>query len=211
MQRRLHIILFFLFLSTYTYGQDINYGVWTQAGVSFDIAKDLKASVSEMYRQDLQTPIRRAYITELGLKYDLSKKWSVAGEYRLKLLPSEYRNRIALSANFREGMGIFDLYVRSKLQYEWRQYGSPESAWRNRFKMRFDYFKDVKPYVSYELFINKNNEEINLTTYRGSVGVDWELNKHNAFDIYIITDQEIYEASPTLDLIFGVSYEYKFK
>lgn len=106
MQRRLHIILFFLFLSTYTYGQDINYGVWTQAGVSFDIAKDLKASVSEMYRQDLQTPIRRAYITELGLKYDLSKKWSVAGEYRLKLLPSEYRNRIALSANFREGMGI---------------------------------------------------------------------------------------------------------
>lgn len=211
MQQRLHIILFLLFLSAYTYGQDINYGVWTQAGASFDIAKDVKGSVSEMYRQDLQTPIRRAYITELGVKYDLAKKWSVAGEYRLKLIPSEYRNRFALAVNFREGMGIFDLYVRSKLQYEWRQYGSPESAWRNRFKMRFDYFKDVKPYVSYELYINKNNREINLTTYRGSVGVDWELNKRNAIDIYIITDQEIYEAKPTLDLIFGLSYEYKFK
>ncbi|HET8962409.1 MAG TPA: hypothetical protein VFM99_00825, partial [Chitinophagales bacterium] len=102
MQQRIQIFLFFLFLSAYTYGQDINYGVWTQAGVSFDIAKDLKGSVSEMYRQDLQTPIHRAYITELGLKYDLAKKWSVAGEYRLKLLPSEYRNRIALAVNFRE-------------------------------------------------------------------------------------------------------------
>lgn len=211
LNRHLHILWLVLAIPAAAIAQDINYGIWTQVAVSFDVAKDLKGSVSEMYRQDLQTPLDRAVITELGLKYDLSKKWSVAGEYRFKHEPSDYVNRISAALSFREGMGTFDLYIRSKLQYELAPYDMPETTWRNRFKMRFDFFKDVKPYCTYEIFLSKKHTEVNLSSYRASAGVDWELNKRNAVEIYIITDQEINEANPKLDLVFGVSYEYKFK
>ena len=210
--KKVYLLFIILFCSAANnFAQDLNYGVWSQVKTSFDLSKDLEGAVSGMYRQDLQTPGRRAYIGELAVKYDLAKKWSVEAEYRLKKVPSESTQRVAIAANFREGMGDFDLYFRTKLQHEFLQYAIPETAWRNRVKMRFDHFKKIKPYVSYELFLNRNYKEINLTTYRAATGVDYNINKHNGLEVYLIVDQEIYNVYPVTDLIFGVSYEYKFK
>lgn len=210
MKKKYTLIALLCLLLSAGFAQDINYGVWTQAGLKFELLKDLDASYSQMYRQDLQTPIRWSLISETDLSYKLAKKWSIGAEYRLRILPTELTNRVAVSVNFREGMGIFDLYYRSKLQHEWRKYSIPESSWRNRFKLRYDYFKDVKPYISFEIFLNRNYAEINFTTYRTELGVDWEVNKHNDLGFYIMTDQEIYQAYPVTDLIGGVTYKYSF-
>lgn len=190
--------------------QDLNYATWIQAGLEFEIVNDLDFAITEIVKQDIEFTGVHSLNTDVELKYKFAKKWSASADYRLKLLPTETIHRFGTSINFREGMGKFDLYFRSKYQYEIRQYRLPDQAWRNRIKLRYEATKDIYPYISYELFLNSTYRETSFNTYRVEAGSTFELNKHSEIQLYIMLDQELLKTKPVSYLVFGLAYQYKF-
>ncbi|MFN3939452.1 MAG: DUF2490 domain-containing protein [Chitinophagales bacterium] len=209
---RLYIGLgIFLFAFSKTaISQDLNYATWIQAGVEFEIVNDLDFSLTEIIKQDIAFPVIHSLNTDLEIKYKPAKKWTIAFEYRLKLLPYETINRLGASVSFREGVGKVDLYFRSKYQYEIRQYRIPDQAWRNRIKLRYELTKDIYPYIAYELFLNRTYIETSFNTYRLETGSTFELNKHNEMQVYLMLDQEIWKNKPETYLVAGLAYQYTF-
>ncbi|MGB2279182.1 MAG: DUF2490 domain-containing protein, partial [Flavobacteriales bacterium] len=62
--------------------QEQDFQLWSKIGASYDLNKDLSASLDQGFRARENASLPDVTFSNLSLKYDLIKKWSVAIGYR---------------------------------------------------------------------------------------------------------------------------------
>jgi len=74
--------ILFLFCPFLLIAQEQDFQQWSKIGVSYDFNKDLSVSFDQAFRFRENASIADVTFSNLSLKYDLIKKWSVAIGYR---------------------------------------------------------------------------------------------------------------------------------
>lgn len=190
--------------------QENSYAAWLQAGVNFDIIKDLTCEIAEQLRYSFESEAVYLANTDVSLSYKFNKHFKAGAEYRLKRYPGFFTHRPAVSATYSEGFNDFDVSLRTKYQHDFGNYILPDNAWRNKLMVKYNITKDIHPFVSGELFYEIFYKENSFNNFRFETGVKWELNKHNDVDLSYLLDKEFHKVNPIALHVAYISYLYKF-
>lgn len=183
---------------------------WTEATISYDLNKDIGLKYGQMVRNEL-FPLNPevSLISELSADYKFNKHWKAGAECRLSFSPAEIQPRYAIFVRYRDGIGDFELQVRSKLQSETSQYELPVTEFRNKFSVGYELSKKLMPFVSYELFYRAQAAESNFNAHRTQAGFDYKFNKHHNISLGYMIDTEVYTYKPKQKHVISLSYAYE--
>ncbi|MES2138212.1 MAG: DUF2490 domain-containing protein [Bacteroidota bacterium] len=197
-------------------------GLWT----TFNIQKELKKNVSVFLTEEcrLKENFSRLnlFYTDLGVAVRPFKFLKISLAYRMidKFLIDNtfsYRHRLMLDITLRKKMGSFALSYRQRLQSEVRNvYSSargtiPEWYSRNKFELKYDLDKPVRPYIAAE-FRYQINDPRNVESEglwhrnRYIIGLDYKKNDRNTFGVYYLIQNEFNVSAPENIYIVGLEY-----
>lgn len=197
-------------------------GLWTSIGLEVKVAKKLKALVCQEVRFKENITELGTYITDAGLDYKINKYLQVAVNYRFmqnRRVDDFYspRHRFYVDLKLQKKFKPFDLHFRTRLQDEYADIGRASDGGiaeyysRNKFSLKLDIDKPIKPYLSLELFSPLNYPcTYTFDNIRCSLGVEYALFKHHNFDLFYMIQKELQVSDPVTDFIIGMGYLYKF-
>ncbi|MGQ9619441.1 MAG: DUF2490 domain-containing protein [Bacteroidales bacterium] len=188
MIRRISLLLFLLPASYNIAAQDNDFGIWLEMNVSHKLAKKFEAVVEgELRTSDNSSQIQQI-IGEGGLEYAISKRLSVAGNYRLISRREDdgyfyWRHKIYADLKLKCPAGYFTLYGRLRLQRSTKTYIEDEEdlnalyVWRFRLKTAYDIpGLPLRPWLYYESFSpGFSSSGFNISKYRISPGIELKL------------------------------------
>ncbi|MDO9187040.1 MAG: DUF2490 domain-containing protein [Bacteroidia bacterium] len=197
-------------------------GLWT----TFNIQKDLKKNVSVFLTEEcrLRENFSRLnlFYTDLGVAVRPLKFLKISLAYRMidKFLLDNtfsYRHRLMLDITVKKKAGQFSLSYRHRLQSEVRNiYSSadgsvPEWYSRNKFELKYDIDKPIRPYIAAEFRYQINdprNVESDKTLHRQRyiVGLDYKKNDRDTFGFYYLIQNEFNVSAPENIYIVGLEY-----
>ena len=199
--------ILFLFCPFLLIAQEQDFQQWSKIGVSYDFNKDISVSFDQAFRFRENASLADVTFSNLSLKYDLIKKWSVAIGYR-------YITDFDLSQNISNSYRIYTDVNYSKKKKRWRiknrfryQYQEENFILRDKIFLKYNIRKTpLEPFTTFELFF-KDSE---FKKWRYSLGVSHPFLKE--FDIntfYRI--QQSFNTNNTKQLhILGFGMKYKF-
>lgn len=195
--------------------------------LSFDvtkkIAKGLNLSFEEEYRTRSDFSMSDRFAHTLELSYKPLKFLKVGGAYNLihfnhEKRGWELRHRYYFYASGSVEAGRFSFSLRERFQSTKRQgveataaRANPKLYLRSRLKADYNIRKcKFTPYASVELFNTLNDPLQNeMNQWRGIAGVEYKLNKKNAFQFYYRYTNYMDEEEIDKHL-FGIGYSFKF-
>ncbi len=192
------------------FAQHVDGGTWMSVGVSFEPINDITVDINEEARYNMSIGNLYQLNTNFSIDYKLSKKFKSGVEYRYSIRDNRNTNRFGLSVAYKEGMGDFDLSLRSKFQYSPVPDGPEGTAWRNKAGLSYAINKDFSPFVSGEVFYSISNEIDQLDNYRIEGGLDYGPNKHTDFTLSWIYDREFNVNNPDIMHVLTLGYKYSF-
>ena len=178
-----------------------------QIGVSYDFNKDLSVSLDQAFRFRENASLADVSFSNLSLKYDLIKKWSVAIGYR-------YITDFDLSQNTSISHRIYTDINYSKKKKRWRiknrfryQYQEENFTLRDKIFLRYNIRKTpLEPFTTFELFL-KDSE---FKKWRYTLGVSHPFLKEFDIDAFYRLQQSFNTNNPKQLHILGLGMEYKF-
>ncbi len=209
----LHKTLCVLVISLFASGviaQNLAHNTWVELSADYDINKKIEAGIKYQNRYDWIYKKIAVQLTELSLSYELNEAITIATTYRASFNLPGFSNRLSFSADYREGFKKIDLIYRTKYQIDWNNYEPRDVAWRNKITLEYELWKDLHPYISFEIFYVIYYTENAFNNYRSEIGIDYEVNKKNDLAFYFMIDQEFNVAKPVSLLVSGINYKYKF-
>ena len=192
------------------FAQHIDGGTWVNAGISFEPIKDITVDLNEEARYNASIGSLNQLNTNISIDYKLSKKIKTGVEYRYSIRDNKNTNRFGWGISYKEGMGDFDLNLRTKFQYSPVLDGPEGTSWRNKLGLSYAINKDFSPFVSCEMFYSIANEISQFDNYRIEGGLDYGPNKHNDFTLSWIYDHEFNVNNPDIMHVLSFSYKYSF-
>ncbi|MFN0275471.1 MAG: DUF2490 domain-containing protein [Chitinophagales bacterium] len=192
--------------------QDQDLATWLQAGIEIDLPKKFTLDISEEQRYNIETSDAYALYSNISLEYKWNKHLFTGAEYRYKT-PGAYNapaHRVATSITYRNSFNDFNWNVRTKLQYDIKPDNFETSAWRNKIGLKYDGWKDIKPYVSYEVFYALLFSGNTFNTIRPEFGVNFQLSKQHEITAYYLIDKNFNEYDPLTLYVLGLNYLFKF-
>ena len=199
--------ILFLFPPFLLFAQEQDFQQWSKIGVSYDFNKDLSVSLDQAFRFRENASLADATFSNLSLKYDLIKKWSVAIGYR-------YITDFDLSQNISISHRIYtDINYRKKKK-RWRiknrfryQYQEENFTLRNKIFLSYNIRKTpLEPFTNFELFFNDSE----FKKWRYTLGVSHPLLKEFDIDAFYRLQQSFNTNNPKQLHILGLGMEYKF-
>ena len=162
--------------------------VFTEAGLSYKIIKNLTASAAYRYIQ----------------------KRKVDDFYSL-------RHRGIFSLSYKIKIKKVELTVRERYQFQYTDlYSSddgviPEAYLRSKLTVKYNSQKKYTPYLSAELFTQLNKLNVDeFDNARYIAGVDYKFNKQHAIDLFYLINREFNVNNPVTDYVSGIGYTYTF-
>ena len=199
--------ILFLFCPFLLIAQEQDFQQWSKIGVSYDFNKDLSVSLDQALRFRENASLADVTFSNLSLKYDLIKKWSVAIGYR-------YITDFDLSQNTSISQRIYTDINYSKKHKRWRiknrfrfQYQEENFTLRDKIFLKYNIRKTpLEPFTSFELFF-KDSE---FKKWRYTFGVSHPLLKEFDLDAFYRLQQSFNTNNPKQLHILGLGMEYKF-
>jgi hypothetical protein len=211
--------------------QTNDFGLWTSFGAEKDLGKWNIGLHTEIRTKESSSQLNRLSY-KLNADYNVLKpiKFGVAYKF-IYFNDTEYsdfqpRQRYMAYLNGKQKFGRFKFSLREKVQRtikderdrikESGNYDNykinPEWIWRNRLKMHYNIPKcRINPAFSVETFYQLNNPDGNsLINVRYKLEFDYKLNKHNAFEIYGLLDNEMNVSNPNNMYVGGFKYVFTF-
>ncbi len=190
MIRRIIISIFVLISAGYLYAQESDFGIWLEIDASHKLVKNLDLNLSgEIRTYDNSSKVRQVF-GEGGLEYSISKKLSLAGNYRLISRREDdgyfyWRHRISGDLQMKLPVSRLDFLARLRLQRTTRTYIEDEEdlnaayVWRLRLKTRYNTKGfPVNPWLYYESFSPAfSGDGLSIEKYRIALGADISLKK----------------------------------
>ena len=187
--------------------QEQDFQLWSKVGASYDLNKDLSVSLDQGFRARENASLPDVTFSNLSLKYDLIKKWSVAIGYR-------YITDFDLSQNTSNSHRIYsDINYRKKkkrwlmknrLRY---QYQEENFTLRDKVSLSYNIRKTpLEPFTAFELFF-KDSE---FKKWRYTLGASYPFLKEFDIDVYYRLQQSFNTNNLKQLHIVGLGIEYKF-
>ena len=198
--------ILFLFCPFLLIAQEQDFQQWSKIGVSYDFNKDISVSFDQALRFRENASLADVTFSNLSLKYDLIKKWSVAIGYR-------YITDFDLSQNTSISHRIYTDINYSKKQKRWQiknrfryQYQEENFTLRDKIFLKYNIRKTpLEPFTTFELFF-KDSE---FKKWRYTLGVSHPLLKEFDIDVFYRLQQSFNTNNPKQLHILGLGVEYK--
>ena len=187
--------------------QEQDFQQWSKIGVSYDLNKDLTVSLDQGLRFRENASLPDGTFSNLSLKYDLIKKWSVAVGYRYITDFDLSQNtstihRIYADVNYRKKKKRW--LMKNRLRY---QYQEENFTLRDKVSLSFNIRKTpLEPFTAFELFF-KDSE---FKKWRFTLGASYPFLKDFDIDVYYRLQQSFNTNNPKQLHILGFGMEYKF-
>ena len=187
--------------------QEQDFQQWSKIGVSYDLNKDLSVSVDQGLRFRENASLPDVTFSNLSLKYDLIKKWSVAIGYRYITDFDLSQNtstihRIYTDVNYRKKKNRW--LMKNRLRY---QYQEINFTLRDKVSLSYNIRKTpLEPFTAFELFF-KDSE---FKKWRYTLGASYPFLKEFDIDVYYRLQQSFNTNNPKQLHILGLGMEYKF-
>ena len=198
------LLLFFPFLLI---AQEQDFQQWSKIGVSYDLNKDLSVSLDQGLRFRENASLPDVTFSNLSLKYDLIKKWSVAIGYRyitdFDLSQNTYTiHRIYTDVNYRKKKKRWLMKNRLRHQFQEENF-----TLRDKVSLSYNIRKTpLEPFTAFELFF-KDSE---FKKWRYTLGASYPFSKEFDIDVYYRLQQSFNTNNPKQLHILGLGMEYKF-
>ena len=198
------LLLFFPFLLI---AQEQDFQQWSKIGISYDLNKDLSVSLDQGLRFRENASLPDVTFSNLSLKYDLIKKWSVAIGYRyitdFDLSQNTYTiHRIYTDVNYRKKKKRWLMKNRLRHQFQEENF-----TLRDKVSLSYNIRKTpLEPFTAFELFF-KDSE---FKKWRFTLGASYPFLKEFDIDVYYRLQQSFNTNNPKQLHILGLGMEYKF-
>ena len=187
--------------------QEQDFQQWSKIGVSYDLNKDLSVSLDQGFRFRENASLPDVIFSNLSLKYDLIKKWSVAIGYRYITdfdlsQNTSTSHRIYSDINYRKKKKRW--LMKNRLRY---QYQEENFTLRDKVSLSYNIRKTpLEPFTAFELFF-KDSE---FKKWRYTLGASYPFLKEFDIDVYYRLQQSFNTNNPKQLHILGLGMEYKF-
>lgn len=198
------LLLFYPFLLI---AQEQDFQQWSKIGFSYDLNKDLSISVDQGLRLRENAYLPDVTFSNLSLKYDLIKKWSVAIGYRYITDFNLSQNtstshRIYTDINYRKKKKRW--LMKNRLRYQHRK---ENFTLRDKVSLSYNIRKTpLEPFNAFELFF-KDSEFIK---WRYTLGASYPFFKEFDIDVYYRLQKSFNTNNPIQLHILGFGIEYEF-
>ena len=198
--------ILFLFCPFLLIAQEQDFQQWSKIGVYYDFNKDLSVSLDQAFRFRENASTADVTFSNLSLKYDLIKKWSVAVGYR-------YITDFDFSQNTFISQLIYTDINYSKKKKRWRiknrfryQYKEENFSLRDKIFLSYNIRKTpLEPFTTFELFF-KDSE---FKKWRYTLGVSHPFLKEFDINVFYRLQQSINTNNAKQLHILGLGVEYK--
>ena len=187
--------------------QEQDFQQWSKIGVSYDLNKDLSVSLDQGFRFRENASLPDVIFSNLSLKYDLIKKWSVAIGYRCITdfdlsQNTSTSHRIYSNINYRKKKKRW--LMKNRLRY---QYQEENFTLRDKVTLSYNIRKTpLEPFTAFELFF-KDSE---FKKWRYTLGASYPFLKEFDIDVYYRLQESFNTNNPKQLHILGLGMEYKF-
>ncbi|MGE0562512.1 MAG: DUF2490 domain-containing protein [Flavobacteriales bacterium] len=193
-------------------------GLWLNVGLEKKITQKFSAQFSHALRYNENISELGTSFSEIGLSYKIIKPLTFNVVYRFaqkKRVDDFYsnRHRYAFNVVYRLKIHQFKLNFREQYQSSYKDIGTSETGsiptnhFRSKITIAYDLEKKYTPFISYELFY-EIVEYIDNMRYK--VGVEYELDKFNTFNLYYMIDKEMNVKKPWTSYVIGLGYNFTF-
>ena len=199
--------LLLLFCPFLLIAQEQDFQLWSKLGASYDLNKDLSVSLDQGFRARENASLPDVTFSNLSLKYDLIKKWSVAIGYRyitdFDLSQNIFNShRIYSDINYRKKKKRW--LMKNRLRY---QYQEENFTLRDKVSLSYNIRKTpLEPFTAFELFF-KDSE---FKKWRYTLGASYPFLKEFDIDVYYRLQQSFNTNNLKQLHILGLGIEYKF-
>lgn len=196
-----------LFCPLLLIAQEQDFQQWSKIGVSYDLNKDLSVSLDQGFRFRENASLPDVTFSNLSLKYDLIKKWSVAIGYRYITdfdlsQNTSTSHRIYSDINYRKKKKRW--LMKNRLRY---QYQEENFTLRDKVSLSYNIRKTpLEPFTAFELFF-KDSE---FKKWRYTLGASYPFLKEFDIDVFYRLQQSFNTNNPKQLHILGLGIEYKF-
>ena len=187
--------------------QEQDFQLWSKVGASYDLNKDLSVSLDQGFRARENASLPDVTFSNLSLKYDLIKKWSVAIGYRYITdfdlsQNTSTSHRIYTDINYRKKKKRW--LMKNRLRY---QYQEEIFTLRDKVSLSYNIRKTpLEPFINFELFLKGSN----FNKWRYTLGASYPFLKEFDIDAYYRLQQSFNTNNPKQLHILGLGIEYKF-
>lgn len=196
-----------LFCPFLLFAQEQDFQLWSKLGASYDLNKDFSLSLDQGFRARENASLPDVNFSNLSLKYDLIKKWSVAIGYRYITdfdlsQNTSTSHRIYTDINYRKKKKRW--LMKNRLRY---QYQEENFTLRDKVSLSYNIRKTpLEPFTAFELFF-KDSE---FKKWRYTLGASYPFLKEFDIDAYYRIQQSFNTNNPKQLHILGLGIEYKF-
>ena len=196
-----------LFCPFLLFAQEQDFQLWSKVGASYDLNKDFSLSLDQGFRARENASLPDVTFSNLSLKYDLIKKWSVAIGYRYITdfdlsQNTSTSHRIYADINYRKKKKRW--LMKNRLRY---QYQEENFKLRDKVSLSYNIRKTpLEPFTAFELFF-KDSE---FKKWRYTLGASYPFLKEFDIDVYYRLQQSFNTNNPKQLHILGLGMEYKF-
>ena len=198
--------ILFLFCPFLLIAQEQDFQQWSKIGVSYDFNKDVSVSFDQAFRFRENASLADVTFSNLSLKYDLIKKWSVAIGYR-------YITDFDLSQNTSTSQRMYTDINYSKKHKRWRiknrfryQYQEENFTLRDKIFLKYNIRRTpLEPFTAFELFYNDSE----FKKWRYTLGVSHPFLKEFDIDVFYRLQKSFNINNPKQLHILGLAIEYK--
>ena len=198
--------ILFLFCPFLLIAQEQDFQQWSKIGLSYDFNKDISVSFDQAFRFRENASLADVTYSNLSLKYDLIKKWSVAIGYRY-VTDFDLSQNTSISHRIYTDINYSKKYKRWRIKNRFRyQYQEENFALRDKIFLKYNIRRTpLEPFTTFELFY-KDSE---FKKWRYTLGLSHPFLKEFDIDVFYRLQKSFNINNPIQLHILGLGIEYK--
>ena len=210
-------VFFAAALSLTAAGQIDDVGLWAGVKVTKKVTREFDISINPEYRFNHDVTTLDAFLTDVGLEYEIVRSVRVSLHYRfINSNRDNYyskRHRLYADLAYRYKLKDFTFQVRGRIQQQYTDINSSEfgkyPVWTIRTKLgvRYDFGKKYTPYVSGELYyLLKDVTEADgiFTRNRYEAGFTYDFNRLHGINPFLLFQHN--RITGFDELVYGIGY-----
>ena len=206
------LLFVFVLLPLLSIAQNEDLELWGSLKFSKKLTKKISFKLEEQIRWADSLRLYEKNFTDLGFRYKLHKKHTLALHFRLiDEVDEDKTTRLHLDANSDFNIPNVPLVFeqRLRIQKSWDADGAmDEKVFRLKWGLSLDH-KSIKPYIAHEYFwrIMQTNS---LAKQRSTIGISWSMSEALKTKFFLRRQKDLKQENSNKIGIMGVGMHYKF-
>ena len=209
------LLLFIPLANTVVFAQNNNsdpqkdFELWTRAGLSREFLTNFELEVETGYRIDENLTRTKKVFGDICVTYKTVKWLHFKVKYRFSSVQDDFEHRLNMDALVRKDINRFKIRLRNRIQREWISDKNPRDFLRERLKLSYDIRNcPVEPFISCEVFYRFNTDENEFRKTWTDFGMEWNINKKNAVELFLRLSRELNVKNPLHSKIVGLEFHH---